>query len=87
MDETRSEKTRKTATVDDIDAQIAKLKEKRKLLQIRRTERITKAIMKAAEDSGLNDVEIPDEALKLAFGEIVGRFRPSGPEAQTSPQV
>jgi hypothetical protein len=81
----RSEKTRRPASVDDIDVQIAKLKEKRKQLQIKRTERIAKAIMKAAEDSGLNDVEIPDEDLKLAFGEIVGRFRSSGADASVSP--
>jgi uncharacterized protein YjbK len=73
----RSEKTRKSTSINEIDAQIARLKEKRKQLQIRQTERITKAVLKAAEESGLLSLEIPEQDLKVAFGEIVRRFRPA----------
>jgi AraC-like DNA-binding protein len=72
---------KKPVSFEDIDAQIAKLKEKRRLLQAKRSERITKSILKAAEESGLSDLEIADEKLREAFGEIVGRFRPAEPTA------
>lgn len=80
-----SQKARKPVSVEEIDAQIARLKEKRKQLQEQRATRIGKAIIRAAEESGLADLEIPGPHLRQAFAEIAARFHPPGPDPQTSP--
>jgi hypothetical protein len=75
MSEVRAPKGKKQVSVEDIDAQIERLKEKKKQLQIRQVEKATKAILKAAEEAGLTRMDIPEDRLKEAFSEIAGRFR------------
>lgn len=62
---------RTPTTVEDIDAQIAKLREKKQKLMAKETERLGRI----AADAGLSSVEISDEELKTAFAEIAARFR------------
>ncbi|WP_349436806.1 TraC family protein [Pararhizobium sp. A13] len=55
----------------DLDAQIEKLRERRRLLIVKSAERFARAATK----SGLAEMEIPDEELDRIFDEIAARFR------------
>lgn len=55
----------------DIDAQIEKLRERRRYLIVKSAERFAKAATK----SGLAEMEIADEEVDRIFEEIAARFR------------
>lgn len=57
--------------ITDIDAQIAKLRERRKLLIVKSADRFARAATKV----GLADMEINDEEIDTIFEEIAARFR------------
>ena len=61
-----------TASMAGIDARIEKLKEKKKKMQLRASERF----VRAAIEAGLLDLEIDDEDLLKAFRDVAERFRP-----------
>ena len=63
-----------TASMAGIDAKIEKLKEKKKKMQLRASERF----VRAAIDAGLLDIEIAEEDLLKAFRDVADRFRPRG---------
>ena len=63
-----------TASMAGIDAKIEKLKEKKKKMQLRASERF----VRAAIDTGLLDIEIAEEDLLKAFRDVADRFRPRG---------
>lgn len=58
-------------TLSEIDAQIEKLREKRRALLAKASERFARAAAKA----GLAEVEIPDADLDAIFEEIAARYR------------
>ena len=60
-----------TASMADIDAKIEKLKEKKKKMQLRASERF----VRAAIEAGLLDVEVDEEDLLKAFRDVAERFR------------
>ena len=60
-----------TASMADIDAKIEKLKEKKKKMQLRASERF----VRAAIEAGLLDIEIDEDALLQAFRDVAERFR------------
>lgn len=72
-------------SITDLDAQIEKLRERRKLLVIRSAERFARAATK----SGLAEMEIPDDELDRIFEEVAARFRQSEKKttAAASPQA
>lgn len=55
----------------DIDAQIEKLRERRKMLIVKSADRFSRAAMK----SGLAEMEIDDEEVDRIVEEIAARFR------------
>jgi hypothetical protein len=59
------------SSILDIDAQIEKLRERRKALIVKSAERFARAATK----SGLAEIEISDEELDRIFEEIAARFR------------
>ncbi len=59
------------STISDIDAQIEKLRERRRSLIVKSAERFARAATK----SGLAEMEIADEELEAVFEEIAARFR------------
>ena len=59
------------SSLTDLDTQIDKLRERRKLLVVRSAERFAKAATK----SGLAELEIADEEVDRIFEELVARFR------------
>ena len=59
------------STISDIDAQIEKLRERRRTLIVKSAERFARAATK----SGLAEMEIADEELDRIFEEIAARFR------------
>jgi len=61
-------------SVLDIDAQIEKLRERRRSLIVKSAERFAKAATK----SGLAEMEIADEEVDRIFEEIAARFRKEG---------
>ncbi|WP_425964717.1 TraC family protein [Rhizobium nepotum] len=63
----------RTALVD-IDAQIEKLRERRKTLIVKSADRFARAATK----SGLAEMEIADEEVDRIFEEIAARFRKGG---------
>ena len=63
-----------TASMAGIDAKIEKLKEKKKKIQLRASERF----VRAAIEAGLLDIEIAEEDLLKAFRDVAERFRPRG---------
>lgn len=71
-------KPRKRKSVADIDAEIARLKEQRRLLRIKSAERFSRIAL----DTGLADLEISDEEVANAFKALMGRFQ--GPASQPS---
>ncbi len=58
-------------SITDIDAQIEKLRERRKTLIVKSAERFARAATKA----GLAEMEIADEEIDHIFAEIALRFR------------
>jgi hypothetical protein len=59
------------SSLSDIDAQIEKLRERRRTLIVKSAERFARAATK----SGLAEMEITDEELDAVFEEIAARFR------------
>lgn len=59
------------SSILDIDAQIEKLRERRKSLIVKSAERFARAATKA----GLAEMEITDEEVDRIFEEIAARFR------------
>ncbi|PDT50329.1 TraC family protein [Sinorhizobium fredii] len=59
------------SSLSDLDAQIAKLRERRRLLIVKSAERFARAATK----SGLAEMEIPDEEVDRILEEIAARFR------------
>lgn len=64
-------KARRRRTVDDIDAEIARLKEQRKEVRARSAERFARIAL----ETGLADLRITDEEIEAAFREFAGRFQ------------
>lgn len=62
------------SSLTDLDAQIEKLRERRKLLIVKSAERFAKA----ATRSGLAELEIADEEVERIFDDIATRFRSRG---------
>jgi hypothetical protein len=58
-------------SISELDAQIEKLKERRRLLIVKSAERFARAATKA----GLAEMELPDEELDRIVAEIAARFR------------
>lgn len=65
------------SSLTDLDAQIEKLRERRKLLIVKSAERFAKA----ATRSGLAELEIADEEVERIFDDIATRFRSRGKKA------
>ncbi|MGK9086120.1 TraC family protein [Brucella intermedia] len=59
------------SSILDIDAQIEKLRERRRSMVVKSAERFSKA----ATRSGLAEMEIADEEIDRVFEEIAARFR------------
>ena len=59
------------SSLSEIDAQMEKLRERRKFLIVKAGERFARAATKA----GLVELEIPDEELDAVCAEIAARFR------------
>ncbi|MBY5694030.1 pilus assembly protein [Rhizobium leguminosarum] len=59
------------SSISDLDAQIEKLRERRRSLIVKSAERFARAAMK----SGLAETEIADEEIDRIFEEIAARFR------------
>lgn len=64
-------------SISEIDAQIQKLREKRRSILAKANERFARAAAKA----GLAELDIPDNELDAIFEEIGGRFRAGGKKA------
>lgn len=62
------------SSISEIDTQIDKLREKRRLLLAKASERFARAASKA----GLAEMEISDTELDNIFEEITARFRKDG---------
>jgi len=73
------------ASIPELDAQIERLKERRKLLVVKSAERFARAATKA----GLAEMEISDDQLGAIFTELAARFRKSERKglAGASPQT
>ncbi|GEC30893.1 F plasmid pilus formation [Sinorhizobium fredii USDA 205] len=73
------------SSLSDLDAQIAKLRERRRLLIVKSAERFARAATK----SGLAEMEIPDEEVDRILKEIAARFQKGGGRNRTagSPQT
>lgn len=69
------------SSFSEIDAQIEKLRERRKILVAKAGERFARAATKA----GLVEMEISDEQLDAICEEIAGRFRKGGKGSAGSP--
>ncbi|MBB2819253.1 UNVERIFIED_ORG: hypothetical protein GGD59_002504 [Rhizobium esperanzae] len=73
------------SSISDLDAQIEKLRERKRLLIVKSAERFARAATK----SGLAEMEIADEEVDRIIEEIAARFRKgekkggAGPEPQT----
>ncbi|WP_266064787.1 TraC family protein [Brucella intermedia] len=65
---------RAKSSISEIDAQIERLKERRKSLVVKANERFARAAAKA----GLAELEIPDADLEAIFEEIASRYRTDG---------
>ncbi|MFG1210442.1 TraC family protein [Xanthobacter flavus] len=69
------------SSLSEIDAQIDKLRERRKFLIVKAGERFARAATKA----GLVEMEIDDEELDAICEEIAARFRKGGKGNAASP--
>lgn len=67
--------------ISEIDAQIDKLREKRRTILAKANERFARAAAKA----GLAELEIPDSELDAIFEEIAARFRQGGKKSSGAP--
>ena len=65
------ERTTKAAGVSNIETKIAKLKDRKAMLEKKYGERMVRLV----RDSGLLDIEISEAALLAALREVAGRFR------------
>jgi len=65
---------RAKSSISEIDAQIERLKERRKSLVVKANERFARAAAKA----GLAELDIADSELDVIFEEIAARFRKGG---------
>ena len=65
---------RAKSSISEIDAQIEKLREKRRSILAKANERFARAAAKA----GLAEMDIPDNELDAIFEEIAARFRKGG---------
>lgn len=65
---------RAKSSISEIDAQIEKLREKRRGILAKANERFARAAAKA----GLAEMDIPDNELDAVFEEIAARFRKDG---------
>ncbi|UXS43032.1 pilus assembly protein (plasmid) [Agrobacterium tumefaciens] len=65
---------RAKSSISEIDAQIEKLRERRKNLLVKANERFARAAAKA----GLAELDIADSELDAIFEEIAARFRKTG---------
>ena len=65
---------RAKSSISEIDAQIEKLRERRKSLLVKANERFARAAAKA----GLAELDIADSELDAIFEEIAARFRKGG---------
>jgi hypothetical protein len=75
-------RTAKTASaqIDDIEAQIAKLQQRKKEVLKKQSERVAKLVM----ESGLADLDIDEAELSNALKEVAARFQnPATPQADT----
>ncbi|QND44174.1 pilus assembly protein (plasmid) [Rhizobium leguminosarum bv. viciae] len=59
------------SSISDLDAQMEKLRERRRILIVKSAERFARAATK----SGLAEMEIADEEVERIFEEIAARFR------------
>jgi len=72
------------SAISDIDAQIEKLRDRKKLLIVKSAERFARAATK----SGLAELDISDEELDAIFDDISRRFQPEVKNlTQLSPQT
>lgn len=73
------------SSITDLDAQIEKLRDRRKLLVVKSAERFARAATK----SGLAEMEISDDELDHIFEEVAARFRQNEKKAAAaaSPQA
>ncbi|PDV86125.1 pilus assembly protein [Rhizobium sp. H4] len=62
------------SSISDLDAQIEKLRERRRSLIVKSAERFARAATK----SGLAEMEIADDEVDRIFEEIAARFRKDG---------
>ena len=69
------------SSILDIDAQIEKLRERRKTLIVKSAERFARAATKA----GLAEMEIADEEVDRIFEEIAARFRKAEKKGASGP--
>lgn len=60
-----------TEAVDDINAQIAKLQEKKRAIIKKQAERVAKIV----QDSGLAELDITDDDLLRALSDVASRFQ------------
>lgn len=72
---------RHVAALGDIDAQVAKLLERKKDVLRKRAERIAKL----AGDCGLAELDISDDELTEAFRELANRFQTAQKKQRSSP--
>ncbi|WP_082537014.1 MULTISPECIES: TraC family protein [unclassified Aureimonas] len=71
---------RRRFSVCEIDAEIERLRERRRQVVLKENERFARAAIKA----GLAELDIPDDALDTAFAEMAARFRKDGAKAPTA---
>ena len=74
LPERRRHIIRAKTAISEIDAQIEKLREKRRGIVAKANERFARAAAKA----GLTEMDIPDNELDAIFEEIAARFRAGG---------
>ncbi|MCA1409081.1 TraC family protein [Ensifer sp. IC3342] len=73
----------KRTSLSDLDAQIEKLRERRRLLIVKSAERFARAATK----SGLAEMDIADTEVERIFDEIAARFRKGEKGTAASPQT
>ena len=71
------------SSIFDIDAQIEKLRERRKTLIVKSADRFARAATK----SGLAEMEIADEEVDRIFEEIAARFRKAEKKGSAGPSA
>lgn len=69
------------SSITDIDAQIEKLRERKRMLIVKSAERFARA----ATRTGLAEMEIADEEVDRIVEEIAARFRKDGKKGATGP--